>query len=129
MAAEALREAFLDLAALKAMPAGGPVHLPIHHRGRLRRGPGRGSSMSEETRRRVFEPFFTTKGDQGNGLGLAVVGGTVTLPPGPSCPAGRGQPRDPPVAGQPPPGGGCQVIEAADGLTAPGSRWSRSTWS
>ena len=60
--------------------------------------------MSEETRRRVFEPFFTTKGAQGNGLGLAVVGGTVTLPPGPACPAGRGQPRDPPVAGRPPPG-------------------------
>lgn len=81
MAAEALREAFLNLVALKAMPAGGRFPLPIRHRGRPRRGPGRGSSMSEETRRRVFEPFFTTKRAQGNGLGLAVVRDTVTCPP------------------------------------------------
>jgi signal transduction histidine kinase len=42
--------------------------------------------MSAEIQRRVFEPFFTTKGDQGTGLGLAMVyacmkrhGGKVTL--------------------------------------------------
>jgi CheY-like chemotaxis protein len=102
MTAEALREAFLNLAAPDAMPAGGRFTLPIRHRGRPRRDPGRGSSMSEETRRRVFEPFFTTKRAQGNGLGLAVVRDTVTCPPGRACPAGRGQPRDPPVAGRPP---------------------------
>jgi signal transduction histidine kinase/CheY-like chemotaxis protein len=36
-----------------------------------------GAGMSEETRRRCLEPFYTTKGDQGSGLGLAMVFGMV----------------------------------------------------
>ena len=42
--------------------------------------------MPPEIEKRVFEPFFTTKGDEGTGLGLAMVyacmqrhRGTVTL--------------------------------------------------
>jgi signal transduction histidine kinase/DNA-binding response OmpR family regulator len=36
-----------------------------------------GEGMDEETRRRCLEPFFTTKGEQGTGLGLAMVYGTA----------------------------------------------------
>jgi signal transduction histidine kinase len=45
-----------------------------------------GPGMPPEVEQRAFEPFFTTKGDEGTGLGLAMVfacvqrhGGTVTL--------------------------------------------------
>jgi signal transduction histidine kinase len=36
-----------------------------------------GTGMSAEVRERCLEPFFTTKGDQGTGLGLAMVFGTL----------------------------------------------------
>jgi CheY-like chemotaxis protein len=36
-----------------------------------------GVGMDEETRRRCLEPFFTTKGDQGTGMGLAMVSGIL----------------------------------------------------
>ena len=45
-----------------------------------------GPGMPPEIERRVFEPYFTTKGDEGTGLGLAMVyacmerhGGSVKL--------------------------------------------------
>jgi signal transduction histidine kinase len=34
-----------------------------------------GSGMTEEVRQRCLEPFFTTKGENGTGMGLAMVGG------------------------------------------------------
>jgi len=36
-----------------------------------------GAGMTPEVERRVFEPFFTTKGQEGTGLGLAMVYATV----------------------------------------------------
>jgi signal transduction histidine kinase len=36
-----------------------------------------GAGMSEETRNRCLEPFYTTKSDQGTGLGLGSVYGTI----------------------------------------------------
>ena len=45
-----------------------------------------GPGMPADIESRVFEPFFTTKGDEGTGLGLAMVyatmqryGGVITL--------------------------------------------------
>ena len=36
-----------------------------------------GLGMSEEVKQRCLEPFFTTKGEQGTGMGMAMVYGTV----------------------------------------------------
>ena len=74
--------------AIDAMPGGGTITLTSDEHGggaRIRisdDGPG----MAPEVERQAFEPFFTTKGEDGTGLGLAMVyasvlrhGGTVTL--------------------------------------------------
>jgi CheY-like chemotaxis protein/anti-sigma regulatory factor (Ser/Thr protein kinase) len=87
-----IREALTNLIfnAVDAMPRGGTITV----RTRLVSEPARedpsapathvclevsdtGIGMDEETRRRCLEPFFTTKGDQGTGLGLAMVYGVM----------------------------------------------------
>src|SRR5262249_53305251 len=56
-----------------------------------------GPGMPPEVEQRVFEPFFTTKGDEGTGLGLAMVFACVEragVPASLATPPGRG-PRSP----------------------------------
>ncbi len=84
-----IRDALTNLVfnAVDAMPEGGTLTL------RTRYAPSRhrtgsetevcvevsdtGVGMDEETRRRCLEPFYTTKGEQGTGLGLAMVYGMI----------------------------------------------------
>lgn len=67
------------LNALDAMPSGGPLHLSTTRRDGscylVIRDEGIG--MTPEQTANVFSPFYTTKGDEGTGLGLAVVYGIV----------------------------------------------------
>ncbi|HEY4211097.1 MAG TPA: PAS domain S-box protein [Steroidobacteraceae bacterium] len=83
-----LREAFTNLMlnASDALPQGGTITLrtrvgeqpsaPAETRVHLEVSDN-GVGMTEETRQRCLEPFFTTKGEQGTGLGLAMVYGTA----------------------------------------------------
>jgi signal transduction histidine kinase len=80
--------------AIDAMPSGGTVTLSSGESqgGSWVRVADNGPGMSPEVQQRVFEPFFTTKGDEGTGLGLAMVyafarryGGRVDLETAPGA--------------------------------------------
>ncbi len=67
------------LNALDAMPAGGPLHLSTSRQDGTcaLTVADQGIGMAPEQVAHVFSPFYTTKGDEGTGLGLAVVYGIV----------------------------------------------------
>jgi nitrogen-specific signal transduction histidine kinase/ActR/RegA family two-component response regulator len=81
-----IRDALTNLIfnAVDAMPSGGTLSLrtALVRSTDTAGGPAvllevrdTGSGMDEATRRRCLEPFFTTKGEQGTGMGLAMVFG------------------------------------------------------
>ena len=61
--------------AIDAMPRGGNLTMATGETegGAFLRVRDDGPGMSTEVQQRIFEPFFTTKGDEGTGLGLAMV--------------------------------------------------------
>lgn len=91
-----LREMLTNLIfnAVDAMPSDGVVTLRTSTEGDrvVVEVADSGSGMTEEVRRRCLEPFFTTKGEQGTGMGLAMVYGiaqrhqaTMTIDSEPGC--------------------------------------------
>ena len=76
-----LRQAIMNLIfnAYDAMPDGGSLILQTENRGDqvLFTVEDTGIGMSDEVRKRALEPFFSTKGEDGTGMGLAMVYGTI----------------------------------------------------
>ena len=65
--------------AVDAMPDGGKIILRTYQDGEeiVLEVTDTGMGMSDEVLRRAMEPFFTTKDEQGTGMGLAMVYGTL----------------------------------------------------
>lgn len=77
----ALREVLTNLIfnAVDAVPDGGLITLETatENDHAILRVRDTGGGMTEEVRQRCFEPFFSTKGENGRGLGLAMVYGII----------------------------------------------------